>query len=83
VRQRVLDPKRYFIVIPNQFGNGLSTSPSNLAQPFGLGRNPLFTHWDKVHAQERLLRDKFELASPAWPSRTGGPWGRDRRGWFI
>jgi hypothetical protein len=24
-RQRVLDPKRYFIVIPNQFGNGLST----------------------------------------------------------
>jgi len=58
-RQRVLDPERYFIVIPNQFGNGLSTSPSNLAEPFGLGRNPLFTHWDNVHAQERLLREKF------------------------
>ena len=39
-RERVLDPERYFIVIPNQFGNGLSTSPSNLAEPFGLGRNP-------------------------------------------
>src|SRR5438128_2546024 len=35
------------------------TSPSNLAEPFGLGRNPLFTHWDNVHAQERLLREKF------------------------
>jgi homoserine O-acetyltransferase len=58
-RQRVLDPERYFIVIANQFGNGLSTSPSNLAEPFGLGRNPLFTHWDNVHAQERLLREKF------------------------
>ena len=58
-RERVLDPERYFIVIPNQFGNGLSTSPSNLAEPFGLGRNPLFTHWDNVHAQERLLREKF------------------------
>src|SRR5262245_47709450 len=42
-RQRVLDPERYFIVIPNQFGNGLSTSPSNLAEPFGLGRTPLIT----------------------------------------
>lgn len=60
-RERVLDPERYFIVIPNQFGNGLSTSPSNLAEPFGLGRHPLFTHWDNVHAQARLLREKFGI----------------------
>lgn len=58
---RVLDPDRYFIVIPNQLGNGLSTSPSNLAEPFGLGRNPRFTHWDNVHAQERLLRERFGI----------------------
>ncbi len=58
---RVLDPERYFIVIPNQFGNGLSTSPSNLAEPLGLGRNPVFTHWDNVHAQERLLRERFGI----------------------
>ncbi len=56
---RVLDPSRYFIVIPNQLGNGLSTSPSNLPDPYGSGRNPVFTHWDNVHAQERLLRDVF------------------------
>ncbi len=61
---RVLDPERYFIVIPNQLGNGLSTSPSNLAEPFGLGRNPLFTHWDNVHAQERLLHEVFGVTKP-------------------
>ena len=27
----VLDPSRYFIIIPNLFGNGLSSSPSNTA----------------------------------------------------
>ena len=56
---RVLDPSRYFIVIANQFGNGLSTSPSNLPEPYGAGRNPVFTHWDNVHAQKRLLEEKF------------------------
>ena len=62
---RVLDPERYFIVIPNQFGNGLSTSPSNLVEPFGLGRVPVFTHWDNVHVQERLLREVFGVTNPA------------------
>jgi homoserine O-acetyltransferase len=58
---RILDPARYFIVIPNQFGNGLSSSPSNLAEPFGHGRNPHFTHWDNAHAQRRLLEEKFGI----------------------
>jgi homoserine O-acetyltransferase len=62
---RVFDPERYFIVIPNQLGNGLSTSPSNLAEPYGLGRNPVFTHWDNVHAQERLLCERFGVTRPA------------------
>ena len=26
---RSLDPKKYFIIVPNMFGNGLSSSPSN------------------------------------------------------
>ncbi len=56
---RVLDPERWFIVIPNMFGNGLSTSPSNLAEPFDHGRRPIFTHWDNVQAQRRLMRDVF------------------------
>ena len=62
---RVLDPERYFIVIPNQFGNGLSTSPSNLVEPFGAGRRPTFTHWDNVHAQDKLLREQFGVTELA------------------
>lgn len=56
---RILDPTRYFIVIPNQLGNGLSTSPSTLEDPFRFGRAPRFSHWDNIQAQERLLREKF------------------------
>jgi homoserine O-acetyltransferase/O-succinyltransferase len=62
---RVLDPARYFIVIPNQLGNGVSTSPSSLAEPYGAGRNPVFTHWDNVHAQDRLLREQFGITNIA------------------
>ena len=43
----VLDPTRWFIVIPDMFGNGLSSSPSNTpAYP------QLVTAWDNVHAQQ-------------------------------
>jgi homoserine O-acetyltransferase/O-succinyltransferase len=62
---RVLDPDRYFIIIPNQLGNGLSSSPSNLPEPFALGRSPPFMHWDNVHAQERLLREYFGITKLA------------------
>ena len=47
----VLDPGRWFIVIPDMFGNGLSSSPSNTPDYPGL-----VTSWDNVHAQRRLLR---------------------------
>lgn len=58
---RILDPSEWFIVIPNMFTNGLSTSPSNLAPPFGPDRSPVFTHWDNVHAQRRLLAEVFGI----------------------
>src|SRR4051812_48085607 len=29
-----LDPERYFVVVPNMFGNGVSSSPSNTPAPF-------------------------------------------------
>ena len=56
---RVLDPSRWFIVIPNMFANGLSSSPSNLPEPLTFGRAPTFTHWDNVHAQRRLMAEVF------------------------
>lgn len=29
-----LDPAKYFIIIPNMLGNGLSSSPSNTPEPY-------------------------------------------------
>lgn len=57
----ILDPTRYFIIIPNMFGNGLSSSPSNLPEPFGGGRFPPFSHVDNVTAQRRLLQELFGI----------------------
>ena len=62
---RVLDPDRYFIVIPNQLGNGLSSSPSNLPMPFDTGRAPPFNHLDNIAAQDRLLTERFGVDSIA------------------
>lgn len=58
---KILDSTRYFVVIPNMFGNGLSSSPSTLNEPFGGGRFPVFTHLDNVIAQRKMLQDVFEI----------------------
>lgn len=50
----VLDPTRWFIVIVNAFGNGVSSSPSNDPD-----YPDLVTGWDGVHAQRRLLSEQF------------------------
>jgi homoserine O-acetyltransferase/O-succinyltransferase len=50
----VLDPTRWFIVIPDMFANGLSSSPSNSDH-----YPSLVTTADNVRAQERLLREVF------------------------
>jgi homoserine O-acetyltransferase len=55
----ILDSTRWFVVIPNQFGNGLSSSPSNLPEPHGPARRPPFSHVDNVAAQRRLLREEL------------------------
>jgi homoserine O-acetyltransferase/O-succinyltransferase len=61
---RVLDPSRYCIVIVNMFGNGLSSSPSNLPEPLA-GRVDLFTHVDNIRAQQQLLENVFGVQRPA------------------
>ncbi|MEI8381942.1 MAG: alpha/beta fold hydrolase [Planctomycetota bacterium] len=58
---RILDSTQYFIIIPNMFGNGLSSSPSNLADQFINHDFPVFTHIDNVAAQRRLLMDVFGI----------------------
>ena len=59
---RALDPDRYFIVIPDMFTNGLSTSPSNCDPPYDGPRFPLVTAYDNVRAQHRLLTEHFGVA---------------------
>jgi homoserine O-acetyltransferase len=53
---KVLDPTRWFIVIPDMFGNGLSSSPSNSDD-----YPALVTTADNVRAQQRLLRETFGI----------------------
>jgi len=56
---RILDPSQLFIVIPNMFGHGLSSSPSNTPAPFDRGRFPMITAADNVLAQRRLMTELF------------------------
>ncbi|MBR0834429.1 alpha/beta fold hydrolase [Bradyrhizobium manausense] len=53
----VLDSTRYFIIIPNLFGNGLSSSPSNS----GIGSFPEVTYHDAIAVQHRLLTERFGI----------------------
>ena len=53
--------RRYFIVIPNLFGNGLSSSPSNSdVMPF-----PAISYHDAVAVQRRLLVEQFGISKIA------------------
>lgn len=54
---RVLDPERYFIIVPNLFGNGLSSSPSNTPPPYDRARFPGVTLFDNVKCQHRLVTE--------------------------
>jgi homoserine O-acetyltransferase len=55
---RVLDPTRYCIVVPNLFGNGVSSSPSTAAQAF-----PLVTIYDNVSVQHRLITEVLGISA--------------------
>lgn len=54
----ILDPTDWFVLMPNMFGNGLSTSPSNCEAAKAKGF--YFTHFDNVRAQAALL-DKLGI----------------------
>lgn len=54
---RTLDPADWFLVLVNQIGSGLGTSPHTTSGPTGRGRFPHVRIGDDVVAQERLLRE--------------------------
>jgi homoserine O-acetyltransferase len=62
---KALDPDRYFIIIPNMLGNGLSSSPSNTPAPHDGPRFPLVTVRDNVLLQHRLVTEVFGLTTLA------------------
>ncbi|MFD3406414.1 alpha/beta fold hydrolase [Kribbella sp. NPDC058693] len=55
-RDGVLDPERWFIVIPDMFSNGLSSSASTDPE-----FPSLVTMADNVHAQYRLITEQFAV----------------------
>lgn len=56
-----LDPRKYFIIVPNLLGNGLSSSPSNTPAPFDKANFPQVTIYDNVTFQYRLVTEKFGI----------------------
>jgi|SRR5580658_173778 homoserine O-acetyltransferase len=52
----ILDPTRWFIVIPNMFSNGLSSGAADTPD-----YPSLVTPWDNVQAQRRFLAEAFGI----------------------
>lgn len=52
---KALDLDKYFIVLPNQLGNGLSTSPHNIDREQAMQNFPALSIGDDVMAQHQLL----------------------------
>jgi homoserine O-acetyltransferase len=73
---RALDPDKYFILVVNQIGGGLSSSPHNTPAPGGMGNFPHVRIADDVRAQHKLVTEKFGLKSLALV--VGGSMGAQR-----
>ncbi|AUC94320.1 hypothetical protein QU42_19795 [Bradyrhizobium sp. UASWS1016] len=56
-----LDPDRYFIVIVDQLGSGVSSSPQNTPAPQAMAKFPKLAIGDDVRAQRQMLTDLFGI----------------------
>ena len=56
-----LDPAKWFIIVPNMLGNGLSSSPSNNPPPYDRARFPRINVRDNVESQYRLVTEHFGI----------------------
>ena len=52
---KALDPRKYYLIATELFGNGKSFSPSNTPAPFDGPRFPVTSIRDNVDAVHRLL----------------------------
>jgi hypothetical protein len=60
-----LDPAKYFIIVPNMLGNGLSSSPSNTPPPHDQANFPNVTFYDQVETQHKLVTEHFGIETGA------------------
>ena len=58
---KALDPARYFLVATELFGNGKSSSPSNMPEPLHGPRFPVTTIRDNVRAVHELLLQELHI----------------------
>ncbi|GAA4617508.1 alpha/beta fold hydrolase [Actinoallomurus liliacearum] len=58
---RALDPREYFVIVPNLFGNGVSSSPSNTPSPHAAADFPDVTIRDNVRAQHVLVTEHLGI----------------------
>ncbi|WP_067726839.1 alpha/beta fold hydrolase [Oceanobacillus damuensis] len=63
--ERALNPTEYFIIIINQIGNGLSSSPHNSPAPISMSDFPKVRIADDVRAQHQLITEKFGIKEVA------------------
>ena len=56
---KALDPNKYCIILPNQIGGGLSSSPHNIDGPQSMASFPDITIGDDVVAQHRMITELF------------------------
>ena len=59
---RAISPEKHFVIIPDMFGNGLSSSPSNTPSPFDGVDFPSVTIYDNVRAQHMLVTEELGIS---------------------
>jgi len=64
-KEHAINPDKYFVIIVNQIGNGLSSSPHNTLPSNGIASFPKVQIGDDVRAQHALITQHFGLASLA------------------
>ncbi len=60
-KDKVLNPEKYFIVIPALVSSGFSSSPSNTPIPFNKGKFPIFQIRDNTKIIHTLLKNEWNI----------------------
>lgn len=60
-----LDPSQYFIIVVDQLGSGVSSSPHNAPAPQSMAKFPALSIADDVAAQLRLVTQQFGIETLA------------------